>query len=33
LLFREGKTATFKLEATRTLRSGTVVLTYRPARG
>ena len=32
LLFREGKTVTLKLEAVRTLRSGTVVLTYRPAR-
>jgi dihydrofolate reductase len=32
LLFREGRTATLKLEAARTLRSGTVVLTYRPAR-
>ena len=28
LFFREGKTATLKLEATRILRSGTVVLTY-----
>jgi dihydrofolate reductase len=28
LLFRQGKTARFKLETTRTLRSGTVVLTY-----
>ena len=33
LLFHEGKTATLKLEMTRTLRSGTVVLTYRPTRG
>jgi dihydrofolate reductase len=33
LLFLEGKIAPLKLEATRTLRSGTVVLTYRPARG
>ena len=30
LMFREGKTATLQLAATRTLRSGTVVLTYRP---
>jgi dihydrofolate reductase len=30
LLFREGKTAALQLAATRTLRSGTVVLTYRP---
>jgi len=33
LLFREGKTARLMLEATRTLGSGTVVLTYRAARG
>lgn len=33
LLFHEGKTVKLKLEATRTLRSGTAVLTYRPARG
>jgi dihydrofolate reductase len=32
LLFREGNTATLKLETTRTLGSGTVVLTYRPTR-
>jgi dihydrofolate reductase len=32
LLFREGKTARLKLEAARALRSGTVVLTYHPAR-
>jgi dihydrofolate reductase len=30
LLFREGKEARLKLETTRTLRSGTVVITYRP---
>ena len=30
-LFRDGKTARLKLEAARTMRSGTVVLTYRPA--
>ena len=33
LLFREGQIVPLKLEAARTLRSGTVVLTYRPARG
>ena len=33
LLFRKGRMATLKLEATRMLRSGTVVLTYRAARG
>src|SRR5262245_22866842 len=33
LLFREGKRATLTLQNTRSLRSGTVVLTYRPARG
>jgi dihydrofolate reductase len=31
-LFRDGKTARLKLEAARTMRSDTVVLTYRPAR-
>jgi dihydrofolate reductase len=33
LLFSKGKKARLKLEATRTLRSGTVVLTYRQPRG
>jgi dihydrofolate reductase len=33
LLFCEGKTATLKLAATRSLRSGTVVITYRSGRG
>src|SRR4030095_9070321 len=33
LLFREGKTAALKLAGTRSLRSGTVVLTYLPGRG
>src|SRR5215831_8594052 len=31
-LFCDGKTARLKLETARTMRSGTVVLTYRPAR-
>src|SRR5215471_10451603 len=31
-LFCDGKTARLKLEAARTMRSGTVVLTYRTAR-
>src|SRR5215831_17770633 len=33
LLFHEGKPAKLKLDAARTLRSGIVVLTYRPAGG
>src|SRR5262249_48899556 len=32
LLFRDGRTAKLKLETTRTLRSGTVVLTYHAAK-